>query len=279
MRYRAAPPPEFLFTAFNNAILSEIFNLKNTNLLFLKKYTIIYAILISPASFIKIINMPQLITIPKPCHEDWNTMTENNNGRHCNQCNKTVVDFTQHNPQQILFYLQQNASQKTCGRFNNTQIEEPLPTPEDFVKQISFYKISTIKKVAAIFIFAFSIIGIATSCNDGVANTNGKAISMVVDTPPVKLLIRDSIIPQPLLGAPIAVPVKDTFITKKITCTSISSHIMGDIAVPKIVDTIKQSSIIVGEPAMIQPVVEPDTSKASIIMGKIVAPKYKKDRN
>ena len=34
------------------------------------------------------------ITIPTPCHENWNEMTPNEMGRHCTVCSKTVKDFT-----------------------------------------------------------------------------------------------------------------------------------------------------------------------------------------
>ena len=34
------------------------------------------------------------ILIPKPCHENWDKMTPNEQGRHCKSCAKTVVDGT-----------------------------------------------------------------------------------------------------------------------------------------------------------------------------------------
>jgi hypothetical protein len=38
--------------------------------------------------------MKKRLTIGTPCHEDWNKMTPNDEGRHCDVCNKTVVDLT-----------------------------------------------------------------------------------------------------------------------------------------------------------------------------------------
>ena len=60
------------------------------------------------------------ITIPESCHEDWNKMTPNDNGRFCGSCSKNVVDFTNMLPDEIQLYFQQNSN--VCGRFKNSQL-------------------------------------------------------------------------------------------------------------------------------------------------------------
>ena len=60
------------------------------------------------------------ITIPKPCHENWNKMTPNDNGRFCGSCSKNVVDFTNMMPDEIQMYFQQHSN--VCGRFKNSQL-------------------------------------------------------------------------------------------------------------------------------------------------------------
>jgi hypothetical protein len=84
-------------------------------------------------------------------------MKPNNNGRHCNVCSKSVVDFTNWQTNQILLYFETNTN--VCGRFKVNQLDEPLPTIEDFVKQISYFSIPFLKKIAAIFLFVFIILG------------------------------------------------------------------------------------------------------------------------
>lgn len=63
------------------------------------------------------------ITIPKPCHEDWNKMTPDETGRFCNSCSKSVVDFTQMLPDEIQDFFIKNKGQKVCGRFQNKQLD------------------------------------------------------------------------------------------------------------------------------------------------------------
>jgi len=106
--------------------------------------------------------MQQIIRIPEPCFENWNEMSSREQGRHCNACSKTVVDFTGWHPQEILFYLKANAG--TCGRFRNDQLNVPIPSPDEFVQHISSSSLPVMKKIAAVFLFVFCIM--AASCNE-----------------------------------------------------------------------------------------------------------------
>ena len=63
------------------------------------------------------------ITIPQPCDKDWDKMTAKENGKHCDTCNKIVVDFTTMPTQDILLYFVNNTAQRTCGHFYKGQIE------------------------------------------------------------------------------------------------------------------------------------------------------------
>lgn len=62
------------------------------------------------------------IKIPIPCNEDWDKMTPKENGKHCDSCNKLVVDFTTMPTQDVLLYFVKNKAQKTCGHFYQEQI-------------------------------------------------------------------------------------------------------------------------------------------------------------
>ncbi len=212
------------------------------------------------------------ITIPTPCHEDWNTMTPNDKGRHCNQCVKTVVDFTTWQPQQILLHMQINKN--VCGRFTEEQLYETIPTQEDFVKQIAYFRISTLKKVAAIFLFAF-MIG-ASSCYEnknttqGVITSNYNTNNKKIDTQ--KMLIHDRPLSTDtnnvniISGDISVINLKDTPI-KKLTVKPI-------IKKPLIIAPVYNRKMITGEIAMvdsatnIKPVCIPKENE-NIIQGKI----------
>ncbi|MFH7003832.1 energy transducer TonB [Flavobacterium bizetiae] len=63
------------------------------------------------------------LTIPKPCHENWDEMIPQDNGRFCLNCSKTVIDFSTLLPEEIQHFFIQNQNEKICGRFKNSQLE------------------------------------------------------------------------------------------------------------------------------------------------------------
>lgn len=83
------------------------------------------------------------ITIPKPCHENWHTMTPKEKGRFCGSCSKTVVDFTKKTTTEIQDYLTENRNQKTCGHFYKKQLDAiTIEIPQiTFKQQLSFQKL------------------------------------------------------------------------------------------------------------------------------------------
>lgn len=73
--------------------------------------------------------------IPTPCHEDWNTMTPNERGRHCLSCQKTVVDFTNKSDaeiRRILLSHKEVCARMKLDQMNRELIKDPSPTKKWF---------------------------------------------------------------------------------------------------------------------------------------------------
>lgn len=70
--------------------------------------------------------MKYLITVPKPCHEDWSKMSSTEKGKFCKSCSKVVVDFTKTSLSEMSNkVLKEN---NLCGRFKETQLNKEIET-------------------------------------------------------------------------------------------------------------------------------------------------------
>lgn len=83
--------------------------------------------------------MNQRISIPKPRHEDWSKMNPNNEGKFCNSCSKTVVDFTKMSKEEIQTYFKQKSGENTCGHFYTSQLDENIKTNASVFKRVNYF--------------------------------------------------------------------------------------------------------------------------------------------
>lgn len=67
------------------------------------------------------------ISIPHPCTQSWDEMTANGRGRHCTQCQKTVMDFSTWSDAALHTFFTKNGP--VCGRFLSTQLYRPIHMP------------------------------------------------------------------------------------------------------------------------------------------------------
>ncbi len=68
------------------------------------------------------------LNISSPCHEDWNAMSKEEQGRFCGQCQKTVIDFTTWSDNDLFSFFSKNNT-SVCGRFFPTQLQKELHIP------------------------------------------------------------------------------------------------------------------------------------------------------
>ncbi|TGD57685.1 hypothetical protein [Flavobacterium humi] len=139
------------------------------------------------------------ITIPKPCHEDWNAMTPDQTGRFCGSCIKSVVDFTTMKTSEIQEYFTENSGKNVCGRFKNEQVNTfNMQIPQSVLQQkMPFRK--------AFLLTLFVVMGSTLfSCR----NTNGSTlgeVAVVNDT-----IAQDSIQPDDMLVGEISIDQRDS---------------------------------------------------------------------
>lgn len=65
------------------------------------------------------------VTVPQPCHEDWQAMAPAQRGRFCQSCQKTVTDFTHMSDAEVVEWLSKQKG-NTCGRFRTDQLGKEL---------------------------------------------------------------------------------------------------------------------------------------------------------
>ena len=68
------------------------------------------------------------IDIPTPCTKSWDEMAVDGNGRHCEHCSKTIIDFTTWSDAELHKFFSKNTG-NTCGRFFTTQVNRPIHIP------------------------------------------------------------------------------------------------------------------------------------------------------
>lgn len=98
--------------------------------------------LISLASLVLKQERP-IIVIPRPCSQDWESMTPDGCGRHCGACQKTVIDFTAMTDGEILKHNDAMRAGNVCGRIHASQLNRELrPEPRVYAGYALYKKIT-----------------------------------------------------------------------------------------------------------------------------------------
>ena len=103
------------------------------------------------------------ISLPDPCHEDWNKMTPVERGRFCNACQKTVIDFTLLNDGQVIDIFKRNTDGQLCGRFVADQLDRELV---DTRVKPSIFSLITKRVAAMLLLFQSANTALAQQAKD-----------------------------------------------------------------------------------------------------------------
>jgi CarboxypepD_reg-like domain/Secretion system C-terminal sorting domain len=79
------------------------------------------------------------LSIPEPCHQNWDKMNPTEQGRFCNACAKQVVDFSNMSDTQVLNYFSALKDEKVCGRAYPDQLERAITMPAEPKKRLFWY--------------------------------------------------------------------------------------------------------------------------------------------
>ncbi len=77
---------------------------------------------------------PIIISIAAPCHESWDKMTPVEQGRFCQNCQKTVTDFSMMSDKEIISIFS-NPQKNICGRFHSEQLNREVSIPVNARRQ------------------------------------------------------------------------------------------------------------------------------------------------
>ncbi|HEU4717085.1 MAG TPA: hypothetical protein VFU15_04600 [Bacteroidia bacterium] len=163
--------------------------------------------------------MQPIVSIRKPCSEDWTKMTPQEQGRHCDKCCKVVVDFSGSSDQQIIDYLEHHSGSRVCGRFRKEQVSVPAVS--------ATIRKSRVKVFLAALVFVFGAF-LFTSCNN-----NGEVVGKFSSAPDSAMRANEQAM-QHTLGDTILPREKADSPVKKIPGKCIQDpgyKVMGDVAI------------------------------------------------
>ena len=235
------------------------------------------------------------ISIPKPCHEDWNKMTPDEKGAFCGSCKKSVHDFTNKTDEEVADILLKANGAKICGRFNAEQLERPIEL------SLPVYNLpQNVSPFRAFAMAAFLVFGtILFTCQDASGQVVGK---MKITYPQEQTQTKNNtqtsgnspITPQHVMGGPKYTPVQqNNNVDKPKTTTKTPKTVkppqedpnkyarMGDVCIMPLkgeiqVVPVKQDTV---KPETKQPVKKDSVIKEpeNIIMGKPSFHSFKQD--
>jgi hypothetical protein len=79
------------------------------------------------------------LSIPKPCHENWDAMTPVQQGKFCGSCQKQVVDFSNLSDRQVAEFFKKPSTGSVCGRFMTDQLDRAIEIPKKRIPWLKYF--------------------------------------------------------------------------------------------------------------------------------------------
>lgn len=79
------------------------------------------------------------LTIPTPCHENWDGMTPSEKGKFCGSCQKQVIDFSNMSDRQVAQFFKKPSTGSVCGRFMSDQLDRAIEIPKKRIPWLKYF--------------------------------------------------------------------------------------------------------------------------------------------
>lgn len=79
------------------------------------------------------------LSIPEPCHENWDNMTAVQQGKFCDSCQKQVVDFSIMSDRQLAEFFKKPSTGSVCGRFMTDQLDRNIEIPKKRIPWLKYF--------------------------------------------------------------------------------------------------------------------------------------------
>lgn len=124
------------------------------------------------------------INIPEQCPASWADMQPDDQGRFCNQCQKTVIDFTEMTDEAVYNFLLAQKGKNVCGRMRATQLDRPIEQ-ETVMLDPYWYQQLTSKQQLVYAIALFFILGMS-ACDEHNPATSSQQLHYSISLPKTK---------------------------------------------------------------------------------------------
>ena len=79
------------------------------------------------------------LSIPTPCHENWDNMTKLEKGKFCGSCQKQVIDFSNMSDREIAIFFKKKYRGSVCGRFMEGQLDRSIEIPKKRIPWVKYF--------------------------------------------------------------------------------------------------------------------------------------------